>query len=157
MSAPMPMPMPMPMHGQQMTAEHIQAIKAHIQADAQRLGITPEDYLSQMQALQAKQQQQKAAGQHQHQDGHGHDHDHNHDHDHHDHDHGHGHGHENGHRQAVQPGPPKPEALAVAGFLRAQQLKPRTCIFQEKRKDMFRGGQSSLEFSSKVESNPRVP
>jgi translocation protein SEC62 len=29
----------------------------------------------------------------------------------------------------------------VAGFLRSQQLKPRTCIFQEKRKDMFRGEQ----------------
>jgi translocation protein SEC62 len=48
------------------------------------------------------------------------------------------------HQQQVQPGPPKPEALAVATFLRAQDLKPRTCIFQEKRKDMFRGWSPSF-------------
>ena len=33
----------------------------------------------------------------------------------------------------------KPEALAVAKFLRAQHLKPRTCIFNGQRKDMFKG------------------
>lgn len=38
----------------------------------------------------------------------------------------------------IQPGPPKPEALAVAKFLQSQNLKNRTCIFQEKRKDMFK-------------------
>lgn len=41
--------------------------------------------------------------------------------------------------QPVQPGPPTPEALAVANFLRNQDLKSRTCLFNEKRKDMFRG------------------
>lgn len=42
-------------------------------------------------------------------------------------------------QQPIQPGPPKPEALAVANFLKSQDLKQRTCIFQEKRKDMFKG------------------
>nr|POE94668.1 translocation protein sec62 [Quercus suber] len=43
-----------------------------------------------------------------------------------------------GQQVPIQPGPPKPEALALAKFLRGQDLKPRTCILQEKRKDMFR-------------------
>jgi len=43
-----------------------------------------------------------------------------------------------GQQEPIQPGPPKPEALAVAKFLKSQDLKSRTCIFQEKRKDMFR-------------------
>ena len=38
-----------------------------------------------------------------------------------------------------QPGPPKPEALAIANFLKNQDLKPRTCIFNGQRKDMFKG------------------
>lgn len=38
----------------------------------------------------------------------------------------------------IQPGPPKPEAIALAKFLQSQNLKSRTCIFQEKRKDMFK-------------------
>ena len=33
----------------------------------------------------------------------------------------------------------KPEALAVAKFLRGQDLKTRTCIFNGARKDMFKG------------------
>ncbi|KAF2760605.1 translocation protein [Pseudovirgaria hyperparasitica] len=41
-------------------------------------------------------------------------------------------------QQPIQPGPPKPEALAVADFLKSQDLKPRTVLFQEKRKDMIR-------------------
>nr|POE67118.1 translocation protein sec62 [Quercus suber] len=43
-----------------------------------------------------------------------------------------------GQQVPIQPGPPKPEALALAQFLRSQDLKPRTVILQEKRKDMFR-------------------
>lgn len=40
----------------------------------------------------------------------------------------------------VQPGAaPKPEALAVAKFLRSQDLKTRTCILDGDRKDMFKG------------------
>lgn len=33
----------------------------------------------------------------------------------------------------------KPDALAVAKFLRSQNLKTRTCIFNGQRKDMFKG------------------
>ena len=39
----------------------------------------------------------------------------------------------------IQPGPPKPEAIAIAKFLRSQNLKSRACIFQEKRKELFKG------------------
>lgn len=42
-------------------------------------------------------------------------------------------------QQPIQPGPPKPEALAVAKFLKSQDLKVRTCIFNGQRKDMFKG------------------
>jgi translocation protein SEC62 len=41
--------------------------------------------------------------------------------------------------QPITPGPPKPEALAVAKFLKSQDLKPRTCILNGQRKDMFKG------------------
>lgn len=41
----------------------------------------------------------------------------------------------------IQPGPPKPEALALAKFLRGQDLKPRTVILKGERKEMFRGMQ----------------
>lgn len=43
-----------------------------------------------------------------------------------------------GQQVPIAPGPPKPEAIALANFLRSQPLKMRTCIFQEKRKDMFK-------------------
>lgn len=43
-------------------------------------------------------------------------------------------------RVAVSPGQPvDPKALAVAKFLRSQALKPRTCILNGERKDMFKG------------------
>lgn len=35
--------------------------------------------------------------------------------------------------------PPDPKAIAVAQFLRSQDLKPRTCIMDGQRKDMFKG------------------
>lgn len=41
--------------------------------------------------------------------------------------------------QPIQPGPPTPAALAVAKFLQSQDLKVRTCILDEQRRDMFRG------------------
>jgi translocation protein SEC62 len=48
-------------------------------------------------------------------------------------------GAQKGRQQPIAPGPPKPEALALAKFLRGQDLKPRTCILNGERKDMFRG------------------
>lgn len=41
--------------------------------------------------------------------------------------------------QPIRPGPPNPVAIALANFLRGQTLKPRTCIINGERKDMFRG------------------
>jgi translocation protein SEC62 len=113
----MAMPTPPPVHlapGQQPTQEQIQQIQAHFRTEAERMGISYEEYIekvkeqamaqqkAQMEAQQQQQQQQQ-------------------------------------HQEPIQPGPPKPEAIAVAKFLLSQELKPRTCIFQEKRKDMFRG------------------
>ena len=37
------------------------------------------------------------------------------------------------------PGTPSPEALAMAKWLRGQDLKTRTCILNGQRKDMFKG------------------
>lgn len=42
-------------------------------------------------------------------------------------------------QQPITPGPPNPAALAVAGFLKSQDLKMRTCILNGQRKDMFKG------------------
>lgn len=39
----------------------------------------------------------------------------------------------------IVPGPPDPKALAIANFLKGQDLKPRTCILNGERKDMFKG------------------
>ena len=41
--------------------------------------------------------------------------------------------------QPITPGPPNPAALAVATFLKNQDLKMRTCILNGQRKDMFKG------------------
>lgn len=55
---------------------------------------------------------------------------------------GHQHPHpppQQGVQQAITPGPPNPVAIALANFLRSQDLKTRTCILNGERKDMFRG------------------
>ncbi|KAI9867480.1 MAG: Translocation protein S62 [Trichoglossum hirsutum] len=38
----------------------------------------------------------------------------------------------------VNPGAPNPQAIALAKWLRSQELKPRTCILNGQRKDMFK-------------------
>lgn len=43
-----------------------------------------------------------------------------------------------GQQVPIQPGAPDPKALALAKWLRSQDLKPRTCILNGQRKDMFR-------------------
>ena len=43
-----------------------------------------------------------------------------------------------GQQVPITPGAPDPKALAVAKWLRGQDLKPRTCILNGQRKDMFR-------------------
>ena len=107
----------MPQPGQQPTPEQIQMMQRQLAAEAEKHGISVQEYVqrlkaqamaqhqAQMQAqMQAQQQQQQQQQQ-----------------------------------QPIQPGPPKPEAIAVANFLKSQDLKPRTVIHDEKRKDMFKG------------------
>jgi translocation protein SEC62 len=104
-------------NGEQPTPEQIRQIQMQLAAEAEKHGISIQEYVqrlrqqamaqqqaqmqAQMQAQQQQQQQQQA--------------------------------------QPIQPGPPKPEALAVANWLKSQDLKPRTVVHDEKRKDMFKG------------------
>ena len=100
---------------QQPTAEQIQQIQNHFRADAERMGISYEEYIERLKAQAAAQHQAQMEAQARQQNA------------------------QQSQQEPIQPGPPKPEAVAVANFLKAQDLKMRTCIFQEKRKDMFRG------------------
>ena len=43
-----------------------------------------------------------------------------------------------GQQVPITPGAPDPKALALAKWLRSQDLKPRTCLLNGQRKDMFR-------------------
>lgn len=121
-----------------MTPEQFaQKQREQLTADAAKLGLTPEQYVAQlrMRALQAHQKQMEAQqqgqassqGEQQDQQGQG----------------------QSAapqqqpqqqtHQVPVQPGQPAdPKALAVANFLRSQNLKPRTCILDGQRKDMFK-------------------
>lgn len=111
MSAPPPI-----QPGQQPTPEQIQQMQQQIAAEAQKAGLSVPEYVERMKAqyMQQAQAQQQQRMQQQQQ------------------------GAQPGQQQPIQPGPPKPEALAVANFLRNQDLKMRTCIFQQQRKDMFK-------------------
>ncbi|KAG9674552.1 translocation protein, partial [Aureobasidium melanogenum] len=109
--------------GQQPTPEQIQAMQRQLAIEAQKNGMTVPQYVEQLKAQamrqhmmqqqqmrqQQMQQQQMQQQQQQQQQ-----------------------------QQPITPGPPKPEAIAVANFLQSQDLKVRTCVFQEKRKDMFK-------------------
>ncbi|KAH9844947.1 translocation protein sec62-like [Teratosphaeria destructans] len=133
----MPMSMPLPggplRPGQQPSPEQIQAMQRQIAAEAQKAGLTVPQYIERIKA-QAMQQQQLRMQQQQQQAQQG----------------GPPPGQvpvvnpnspqaaQPGQQQPIQPGPPKPEALAVAKFLRGENLKMRTCIFQQQRKDMFK-------------------
>jgi translocation protein SEC62 len=110
---------------QQPTPEQIEEIRRQIAADAAKHGMTPEQYIEKLKAqaqqqhqaqmrAQQQQQQQGGGGPPPQQQG-------------------------QGQPQAIQPGPPNPAAIAVANFLKSQELKNRTVIHDEKRKDMFKG------------------
>jgi translocation protein SEC62 len=99
-------------------------MQRQLAAEAQKAGLTIPQYIERVKAQAMQQHQQRMAQQQAQQQ----------------HQHGRG-------PQGAQPsqqvpinagGPPKPEALAVAAFLRNQDLKIRTCIWQDKRRDMFR-------------------
>ena len=119
-----------------MTPEQFaQKQREQLTADAAKLGLTPDQYVAQlrMRALQAHQKQMEAQRQ--------------------------GQGspqpeqqqgqpttpqpqqpQQQTHQVPVNPGAPAdPKALAVAHFLKSQNLKSRTCILDGQRKDMFKG------------------
>ncbi|KAF2722903.1 translocation protein [Polychaeton citri CBS 116435] len=124
--------------GQQPTPDQIRAIQAQITADAQRAGLSVPEFMQRMRAQAMQQAQMRQQMMQQQQGGQGPA------------PPGQGQpgpqqggpmpppGARPGQQVPIQPGPPKPEAIALAKFLRGQDLKMRTCIFQEKRKDMFR-------------------
>jgi translocation protein SEC62 len=97
-------------NGEKPTPEQIQQIQMQLAAEAQKHGISVQEYVQRLrQQAMAQQQAQMQAQQ-------------------------------RAQQQPIQPGPPKPEAIAVANWLKSQDLKPRTVVHDEKRKDMFRGG-----------------
>ena len=109
--------------------QFIQMQQQKLAEEAAKAGMTPQAFLQmkQQEAIQAQQQAQaqaQAQGQQQPANG----------------------------QPVQQPGQPqlqridltkpveaKPDALAVARFLRSQDLKLRTCVFEGQRKDMFKG------------------
>ncbi|EUC31564.1 hypothetical protein COCCADRAFT_27730 [Bipolaris zeicola 26-R-13] len=110
-------PIPLGPNGEKPTPEQIQQIQMQIAAEAQRHGISIQEYVQRMRQqamaqqqmqMQAQMEAQQRAQQQQQQ------------------------------QQPIQPGPPKPEAIALANWLKSQDLKPRTVVHDEKRKDMFR-------------------
>ncbi|KEZ41270.1 Translocation protein SEC62 [Scedosporium apiospermum] len=117
--------------GQMPTPEQIQIMQRQLAMEAQKAGMTVPEFVEhlkkqareqQMRMQQAAQQQQRAGGgpgpQHQHGPQ--------------------GNARPQGQPQPITPGPPNPRALALAKFLKGQDLKPRTCILNGERKDMFR-------------------
>ncbi|KAH0597463.1 hypothetical protein MHUMG1_04841 [Metarhizium humberi] len=126
---------PMPMPGQRPTPEQIAEIQRRVAEDAEKAGMTVPEFIEhikkqamEQQRMRMMQQQQAEAGEHVHGE-------------HCNHDHGDGHHHHNhqqGQPQPIVPGPPNPKALALAKFLKGQDLKPRTSILNGERKDMFR-------------------
>lgn len=116
-----------------MTPEQFaQKQREQLTIDAEKLGLSPEQYLAQLRARAMQQMEAQRQGQASPQPG------------------------QEGaespepqqqpqpqqqtHQVPVQPGGPvDPKALAVANFLRSQELKPRTCILDGQRKDMFKG------------------
>lgn len=144
-----PFPGGMPVPGQAPTPEQIAELQRRIAEDAEKAGMTIPEFIEHIKAQRMRAMQQAAMQQQMQQHGHSHEHGDGHGHDH-DHDHnapGHTHDHQQGQPQAVQsgqpqpitPGPPNPKAIALAQFLRGQDLKPRTVILSGERKEMFKG------------------
>lgn len=116
--------------GQQPTPEQIAAMQRQLAIDAEKAGMTVPQFVEKLKAqaiaqqrAMAAQQQAQAQGQAQ----------------------GQTQGQppqqqqQQAQPQPITPGPPNPAAIAVANFLKSQDLKPRTCILNGQRKDMFKG------------------
>lgn len=143
MQAPTPppgaIPIPVGPGGQMPSPQQIAAMQQQIAAEAQKHGMTVPQFVEHIKAqrIAQLQQAQRQAQQQQQQQG--------------------GQGQQGGQQgpqgqprpgpppgaqgqpQPIRPGPPNPLAITLANFLRGQPLKPRTCIINGERKDMFRG------------------
>jgi len=106
--------------GQQPSPDQIRMMQQQIAVEAQKAGLTVPQYIERIkaQAMQQQQMRQQMAAQQQQQQAQQ--------------------GAQPGQQVPIAPGPPKPEGLAVAKFLRSQELKLRTCVFNDQRKDMFK-------------------
>ncbi|KAK4246556.1 hypothetical protein C7999DRAFT_15340 [Corynascus novoguineensis] len=136
--------------------EQIAAMQRQLASDAEKMGMTVPQFIAEhlkrqaQERMQAQQQQaQQGQGGHQHQ-----------------HPHQHPHPRQQqpapGQPRPIVPGPPNPVALALAKFLRGQNLKPRTCILNGERKDMFRVKRAlrALEsdaYKAARKKNPALP
>jgi translocation protein SEC62 len=100
-----------PPPGQQPTQAQIQAMQRQLAIDAEKNGMTVPEFIE---FLKKKQKEAQMAQQQGGQPA-------------------------QGQPQPINPGPPNPAALAVAKFLKSQDLKTRTCILNGQRKDMFKG------------------
>ena len=107
--------------GQQPTPEQIQMMQRQLAADAAKQGVSVPEFIEMLKKQQQARQQQMQ--QQQQQGGGG----------------GGGPAPPQRQPQPITPGPPNPAAIAVANFLKSQDLKPRTCILNGQRKDMFKG------------------
>ncbi|KAH7072160.1 translocation protein Sec62-domain-containing protein [Paraphoma chrysanthemicola] len=117
-------------NGEQPTPEQIRQIQQQLAAEAEKLGISVQEYVQRLreQAMAQQQAQMRAQQEAQQQQ----------------------------QQQPIQPGPPKPEALAVANWLKTQDLKPRTVVHDEKRKDMFRVKRAIRAFQSPAYQKART-
>ncbi|PGH12819.1 hypothetical protein AJ79_04043 [Helicocarpus griseus UAMH5409] len=100
-----------------MTAEEFSNMqRQQIAAEAAKQGMTPEQYVNQLKARALQQhQQQQAAKQAQAQGG-----------------------QQQQHVPMNSNAPPDPRAVAVAQFLKSQDMKPRTCILDGRRRELFK-------------------
>ncbi|KAI5868498.1 translocation protein [Durotheca rogersii] len=151
---PPPMGMPIPMApGQMPSPEQIASMQQQIAAEAQKHGMTVPQFIEHVKAQRLAQIQHFQRQQQQH-----------------------GQGPQGGPQgprpgpqpgaqgqpQPIRPGPPNPVAIALANFLRGQQLKPRTCILNGERKDMFRVKRAlraleSPAYAKARSKNPALP
>ena len=135
-----PAGLPMP-QGIRPTPEQLQEIQRRIAADAEKAGMSVPEFVEQLKKNAIEQRMRMMAQQQAQQQAQGgappgaHNHPHPHPHP----QQGPPRPQGQGQPQPITPGPPNPKAIALAKFLKGQNLKPRTSILNGERKDMFRG------------------